>query len=301
MTTEDAGADGTLEVRRLIAAHLPDVGGAQAVRIGSGSDHVAYLVDERLIVRIAKEPDAGRRAAQVEHEARLLAALAALSPLPVPQPTTVAARDGLLAYPRLPGIVLLDVPHGRRAPPTPGIAAQLGRLLGALHAAAPEAIAGLVVRDDTPPRAWLDEAAAHYATVIDAIPRPHRPAIERFLGAPALAPPARLAFSHNDLDIEHVLVDTRTWTVSGILDWADAALVDPARDFGLICRDLGPAAVAAALAAHGSRPDDAGELRRRAGFYARCAVLEDLLFGLERDDRRYVDKSVTALGWLFPV
>jgi hypothetical protein len=51
----------------------------------------------------------------------------------------------------------------------------------------------------------------------------------------------------------------------------------------------------------GRAPTMRASCRRRAGFYARCAVLEDLLFGLERDDRRYVDKSVTALGWLFPV
>jgi len=30
--------------------------------------------------------------------------------------------------------------------------------------------------------------------------------------------------------------------VTGIIDWSDAAIVDPAHDFGLLHRDLGPAA-----------------------------------------------------------
>jgi aminoglycoside phosphotransferase (APT) family kinase protein len=41
-------------------------------------------------------------------------------------------------------------------------------------------------------------------------------------------------FSHNDLGIEHVLIDPGTWTVTGIIDWSDAAIVDPAIDFGLL-------------------------------------------------------------------
>ncbi len=56
-----------------------------------------------------------------------------------------------------------------------------------------------------------------------------------------------------------MLVDPDTWEVTGIIDWSDAAIVDPAYDFGLLYRDLGPRA------------------RRRA----------------------YVDKSLAALEWLF--
>jgi NADP-dependent 3-hydroxy acid dehydrogenase YdfG len=83
--------------------------------------------------------------------------------------------------------------------------------------------------------------------------------------------------------------------VTGILDWSDAALVDPARGFGLIHRDLGRAALDAALAAY-ERQSDAAGLRERARFYACCALLEDLAYGLERDDARYVEKSLAALA-----
>jgi aminoglycoside phosphotransferase (APT) family kinase protein len=96
-------------------------------------------------------------------------------------------------------------------------------------------------------------------------------------------------FSHNDLGIEHVLVDPAGWAVTGVIDWSDAALVDPAVDVGLLYRDLGPPALALV-----GGPD-----AERAVFYARCAMLEDLAYGVTTGLDRYVAKSRTALSWLF--
>ena len=130
-----------------------------------------------------------------------------------------------------------------------------------------------------------------------AIPARHRRAVEAFLeGAPPDAA-SELVFSHNDLGIEHVLVDPRSLDVTGVIDWSDAAWVDPARDFGLVLRDLGPDALDIALAAY--RPGDEAGLWERAGFYAGAALLEDFAFGLETGRREYVDKSIAALDWCF--
>jgi aminoglycoside phosphotransferase (APT) family kinase protein len=123
--------------------------------------------------------------------------------------------------------------------------------------------------------------------------------VEAFLAAP---PPDSgtdtLVFSHNDLGIEHVLVDPATATVTGVIDWSDAALADPACDFGLLYRDLGPAALAAALTEY--RAGDAAALRERTAFYARCSLLEDLAYGTQTGQNAYTDKSLAALEWLFP-
>ncbi|HEU4427081.1 MAG TPA: hypothetical protein VFR67_31515, partial [Pilimelia sp.] len=74
----------------------------------------------------------------------------------------------------------------------------------------------------------------------------------------------------------------------------------PAYDFGLLYRDLGPAALDTALSRYRAGPDGGAALRERATFYARCALLEDLAYGLETGRRAYVDKSLAALAWLFP-
>ena len=145
---------------------------------------------------------------------------------------------------------------------------------------------------------WRDEATASYVTVIDVIPSAQRGSVEAFLAAPPPEYPGTLVFSHNDLGIEHIVVVPATGAITGVIDWSDAALTDPARDFGLLYRDLGPAALTAALASY--QAGDIGTLRERAAFHARCGLLEDLAYGHRTGLSAYVDKSLAALPWLFP-
>lgn len=174
------------------------------------------------------------------------------------------------------------------------------RLLSALHAAPLDRMADLVDRDDPPLAQWRDEAAELYSALAGQVPVVRRGPIEGFLDAPPPQDAYRPVFSHNDLGIEHVLIDQRETTVSGIIDWSDAAVVDPAYDFGLLYRDLGTVALDAAMGSYRTEVNDVSTLRRRAAFYARCSVFEDLAYGLETGQDKYVDKSMAAMQWLFP-
>jgi aminoglycoside phosphotransferase (APT) family kinase protein len=278
-----------VDVGTVVAAHLPGYRVGTVALLGAGQEHVAYEINGELIVRLARQPDPDR----VRRDGALLAVVARVSPVPVPEPVFVAPDEGCLAYRKLPGVALLDAPRAAWCPAAARIAAPLGDLLAALHAVPVEAVAGLVEPDDPPLEEWRGEAAQTYPSVAAHLPARYRPAVEAFLAAPP--PPAGypLVFSHNDLGIEHVLVDPAGWTVSGVIDWTDAALVDPAVDIGLLYRDLGPAALAAA-------PGGDAALAERAVFYARCALLEDLAYGIATGLGRYVAKSRTALSWLFP-
>jgi aminoglycoside phosphotransferase (APT) family kinase protein len=86
--------------------------------------------------------------------------------------------------------------------------------------------------------------------------------------------------------------------IAGVIDWSDAAICDRAYDFGLLLRDLGPTALDAALGCYGIDTDVA-TLTQRAWFYARCAAIEDLAYGLETGHHEYTTKSLDALPWLF--
>ncbi len=99
------------EVRGLVMAHMPGGQVESVVRLGWGLDNVAYEVDGELIVRFSTDPDQARRAQRVRREARLLAAVARISPLPVPKPKFTVPERGCLAYVELPGVPLLDVPR----------------------------------------------------------------------------------------------------------------------------------------------------------------------------------------------
>jgi aminoglycoside phosphotransferase (APT) family kinase protein len=257
------------DVRRV----LPDHDVESVVLLGSGLENVAYEVNGELVVRFARDP------LRVEREARLLAFLGPVSPLPVPRP--LFAGEGCLVYRKLPGTPLLDVASFDPAP----VVDVLGSFLSALHALPVSGMAELVDTDVQPLSEWLADAAALYPRVASVVPSSYRRPVESFLDT---APPATdfaPVFSHNDLGIEHVLVDAHA-TVTGIIDWSDAAIVDPAYDFGLLYRDLGPFALDPTLAA-------------RAVFYARCSVLEDLAYGLDTGRQPYVDKSLAAMEWLF--
>ena len=292
--------DGVAAVRRVVAARVPGGRVDSVVPVGEGTDHLAYEVNGELIVRWSKEPDAAARAAGLEQEARLLAAVAAISPLPVPEPTFTVPELGVLAYRKLPGVPLPDLPRPGWSAYGGAIAARLGGLLTALHAAPLARMAELVDVDDQPLGQWRRETAQAHAAVAAAVPAEHRRAVEEFLEA---APPAggwTPVFSHNDLGIEHVLVDPGTWTVTGVIDWSDAAIVDPAVDFGLLYRDLGPAAARAALGSYRREGNDLGRLAERAVFYARCKLLEDLAYGIRTGRDSYVDNSLAAMAWLFP-
>ncbi|MFE0351439.1 phosphotransferase family protein [Streptomyces griseoluteus] len=284
----------------MVATHLPDYRIDSVTLLGEGEDNLAYQVNGELIVRFSKDPDPASRATRVSDEARLLGAVAGISPLPVPEPAFTDAEQGCLAYFKLGGLPLIDLPVAGRSAHSSSIATVLGGLLTALHSVPLGPMAELVDTDDQPKALWLDEAAQTYATVVEEVPVAHRRAVEAFLDAPPPADRHALAFSHNDLGIEHVLVDPLAWTVTGVIDWSDAAIVDPAYDFGLLYRDLGPAALRLALHSYRTDSQNLRAIGVRAAFYARCSVLEDLAHGIRIGQDTYLAKSLTALTWLYP-
>ncbi len=134
-------------------------------------------------------------------------------------------------------------------------------------------------RDTDPLTTWRQEAERDYRKIAEQLPAAARRPVENFLGRTPPAEKRVVAFCHNDLGAEHVLVDAGANMVTGVIDWTDAAIADPAYDLALIYRDLGPEVFELTLVHYdGGRFDDAN--RERAAFYARCSLLEDVAYGL---------------------
>lgn len=251
-----------------LAAHAPDLAGLPLADLGGGLDHAVFRVGD-LAVRVARE---GRPA----DEAELLGTVARHVSLSVPRPVLVDDVRGVLIHQWLPGRPLL----GRTAPP--GVAAVLGRFLHELHAVDPAEVVGLVPTQQELPAVWLDdlEGPTHLLEVLHASVPP---------------PTDHRVLAHADLGAEHVLEDGGR--ISGVIDWSDAALADPALDLARLLRDFGPAFLEDVIAAYGPLDDD---VRRRITFHARCAALEDLAYGHSSGREAYTRNAERSLGWLFP-
>jgi aminoglycoside phosphotransferase (APT) family kinase protein len=282
------------EIRTLLARRLPGYEVRSVRALGEGLDNAAHEVNGELIVRTSKETDPARRAESIRREAELLAVVARIATLPVPQPIFADPGAGIIAYLRRPGLPLLDHPVAEPA----RLAPTLGRFLGRLHHTPLEEVEHLVERDAYPPSAWLRGAKQDYREVSGRLPASARRQIEDFLGRTPPAELRALAFCHNDLGSEHVLADAGRGKVTGIIDWTDAAVTDPARDLALVYRDLGPEVFRLALT-HYEGPFDGSDLER-AVFYARCKLVEDLAYGFgNRGAQRYVEAGLSHLDRTF--
>ncbi len=260
--------------------------------LAEGEDHRTWAVrgDDAVVVREVRDP--GPDALDLlRREARLLEVAAAVLPVAVPATLAVHADPARAVQTRLTGVPLLDVP----GTPPAAVAGVVGDVVGRLAAVPRGRVEGLVEQDRTGHDAWLAETADVVAALAGSLTADQRQQARRFLAA-APPPPAPVALlCHADLGTEHVLVDpVRPGRVTGVVDWSDAALTDPAHDLGLVLRDLGRAAFEGALRAYAVHVTPDEGLAARALFRARCLLLADLEFGLRTGRDAYRDKSLRA-------
>jgi aminoglycoside phosphotransferase (APT) family kinase protein len=255
---------------RAVQGHAPHLQRWELVELGRGLDNTAFRCGD-VVVRVADGPSVGR-------ERDLLAVVGPRVSIAVPAPVFVDEQLGVLAYPLLPGRPLLG-----RTPAT-GVARRLGAFLTELHSIDVSLVASLVEEETADPRDWLEDLTG-------------APALLAVVRATVPPPGARRALAHADLGAEHLLEEGGV--VTGVLDWSDAAVTDPAVDFARLLRDFGPRFLGSVLDAYHLDQPDAGTMAR-IEFFARCAALEDLAFAEAGGRTEYASAAGTSLGWLFP-
>jgi len=150
----------------------------------------------------------------------------------------------------------------------------LGGFLRALHATpgapavaagVPDAVAGAATH--------AREVARFRREVVPLLPAGRRPEAERLLSAVASASGAQLV--HADLGPDHLLVEAGQLT--GIIDWSDFAIGDPALDLAWGLHGSTPAFAARLAARYGV--DDA--LAQRAKDWHRLGPWHEVTYGLD--------------------
>jgi aminoglycoside phosphotransferase (APT) family kinase protein len=271
---------------RRVEQVFPEFRGRSIVTIDAGWDFDVFEVDSEWIVRVPNRPEVEGWLAT---ETAVLAELAGTLPVPVPRfELTRGARA--VAYRKL---------HGDPLTPSRGtasIAAELGAALNALHAFPISRAVELGAKD-----LGGERFRAHYRDVRWPQFR------ERVL--PLLAPDEReqaqrradaylddhVAFRpalvHCDLGPEHVLVTDGA--VSGVIDWADARVADPALDFAWLLHGLGGQFASALLDAYDGELD--ATFLERARFYHVLGPFYEVVHGQDTQQPALVESGLAGI------
>jgi aminoglycoside phosphotransferase (APT) family kinase protein len=285
-------------VRELVGTQFPEVTPTTVTFLGEGCDNWAFDVDDRWVFRFPKRPDVER---QIITEAHVLPLLAPRAPLAIPAYRFVGNPSPdypyhFAGYAKLPGVTGIQFdwpPHRLRS-----VAPRLGSFLAWLHGVDPASLP--VPLEQVEIGGVLAEMQADAIDELELVRRmaPDAPvdaweqALRRDI-SPLVASTAQMVLIHNDLAAEHALIDPSTQAITGIIDWSDLAIGDPALDFAGLYHWAGDAFVEQVLAAY-ARPVEEG-VRHRARFLAACRGAFDVAFGVERAREEYVRAGLRAL------
>jgi aminoglycoside phosphotransferase (APT) family kinase protein len=282
--------------RELIEQQFPALRPVTAVDLGEGCDSIAVEVNGRFVFRFPKRADVEQ---QLAIEARILPELARTSPLSIPvfqffgEPSAEWPRH-FVGYPKLPGRPAIHDDFA--AGPPLHLAPQIGRFLSWLHALPLPAAEGCGV-----PRQSLDslidevrtDALDDLPVVAAVVPEAPIDAVRRYLREAPPRSAAQPVLVHNDFAAEHVLLEDAGRYVTGVIDWSDIAISEPAADFAGIFHWGGDSFADAVLASYDGHVDDG--LRARAHFMAVCRGVMDIAFGRQFAKPEYVRCGLRAL------
>ena len=288
------------QARALIARQFPqlELGGLRL--LGEGWDNTVWLVDERWVFRFPRRsiavPGFRRELAMLPH-------LASRLPLPVPNP--VFRGEPCRDFP-WPFFGAAYLPGREAAPDAPDEAARvthapaLAAFLRALHAIDLD-LGGLLPVDplrraDMGYRApWAEERLRELAR--RRLWRAPAAVLRLLERAPALPPPdGRTAIAHGDLHVRHLLVGELGPT--GVIDWGDVCLGDPAIDLMLYWSYVPPAGRTAFRDAYGPLTDAQLERARVLAVFLSATLAlyghSEGLRELEREALDGLERAATA-------
>ncbi|MGA8534477.1 MAG: phosphotransferase [Candidatus Tumulicola sp.] len=262
---------------RVIARQFPALAERAVEPFGEGWDNAAFLVGGAYVFRFPRREVA---VPLIETELRVLPAIAAHLPLPIPVPRFAGVPDGEYRWP-FAGYKLLG---GRTLSSESldddeyaGVAATCGAFLRALHACdaarlpPPGVDVDRIGRLDHPrcmPKVSARLRELHAAGLLH-----HIAPLERQLKSVAPRGPRgdRRTLVHGDLYARHILVDG-DHRAAGVIDWGDVHFGDPALDLAIAFSVLPPATRSAFVDAYGEIDAETWSLAQYRAIYSSTLV-----------------------------
>jgi aminoglycoside 2''-phosphotransferase len=279
----------------IIVSRFPQFRGKPVAFLDEGWDFRLFEVDGRWLFRFPKRK---MSISKLNMERKLLSGLGEQVSLPVPKyeyydrssPSSVQPFAGYRKLPGLSGDLAEKVDR-------PLVAQQLGRFLYTLHTyPLLEAIKAGVQEERDALANWRNKALDGLKRIVDLKADPDR--LHQFLTHNSPTPFERMPkLVHNDLSAEHILINPRSGSVAGIIDWGDAVIGDPAIDFAGLYTWFGKTWLKRVLENYPGEVD--AEMDSRARYLATCLAIHNVALGQSLRRPRWIEMGEKVLRWIF--
>ena len=280
-------------VRRL----FPDIKNKQIQIFDDGWDFVVFVIEGRKAVRFPRRPD---YAEKLPVEVSFLNHFSSQFPVSVPDFTLHRdEKTGLpyVTYDFIPGIQftknISDTFSKKELRQT---ARQIGSFLDKLHSLSVDKAKKLGVRQVESLKTWRSKFEKITTKVFPHISGPEQDwatSIFQNFFTTVQKSPMPLTVIHSDIMPEHIIVNPQTHSLSGIIDFGDIEIGDPAYDFAFLAK-YGTDFLEWTYETYKQPKDIAFEIRRQ--FYLDRLAITNLEHSIETKDQTMIEKHKTELS-----
>ncbi len=282
------------DAKNIITATFPRFRGMRVALLGEGWDFRLFEVGERWLFRFPKHESS---VTKLNMEYRLLSGLGEWVSLPVPiyeyygrsRSLSDQTFAGYRKLPGVPGDLAEEVDRSL-------VARQLGLFLDTLHTYPLDRANGAgvpVVRDMV--AHWRNKAFKGLKKIVDFEDNTYR--LHQYLSNNSPSPfKGTLRLVHNDLWADHVLIDSRSGGVAGIIDWGDTSIGDPAVDFAGLYTWHGESWLKRVIESYPGALDS--ELITRARYLAICLAIHNVALGQALSRPEWIEAGEKVLRGL---
>ena len=275
----------------VITTAFPEFRDACVELLDEGWDFRVFEVDGRWLFRFPKREAS---VAKLNTEYKLLSGLEGWVSLPIPNyeyfcESSENSSRPFAGYRKLPGIggdTSKMVDHN-------GVARQLGVFLSRLHTYPVDKAREAGVQEKLDLVAHLRDRSREQLRNLDGL-NVNPGLLRRYLENDApVSFEGAASLVHNDLWAEHILVDNPSNGVSGIIDWGDTVIGDPAIDFACLYTWYGESLLENVLVHYTGKLD--AEVISRSRYLATCVAIHNITLGRDQGLDQWVEAGYAAL------
>lgn len=280
---------------------FPELEITEVSPLGEGWANWSFESPSGLVFRF---PKSASSAAELDAIKPIIEELGEHLDLPMPRYTRQSDWRGLpfVAYPKVPGLPLTrDHLEGSSDPAV--LSKQIGTFLTRLHQFPITRLRQEFPQ--APEHPWLDQCRELCDEVKEFV-LPELPValgdridalFEDFI-TELSATPINAVFVHGDLEPAHILWDSSTQRITGVIDFDDGGIGDPAWDMRLLLHYYGADALLAILEAYEATPAD-DFFTRRVHFYSKAGYFQDAISAQKHNNEEWLDRCLYALTDVF--